>query len=64
MQTFVVRLFVPAAGDPVPFCGFVTPVGAHGTTAFHDADGLLAALREARLPSEVPAAATDRKEKA
>ena len=64
MQTFVVRLFVSAASDPVPFCGFVDRVGACERIAFHDAEELVAALQRVDRPSDDSAAATDRREHA
>lgn len=53
MQTFVVRLFLPAEPEPVPLCGLVERVGSRDVEVFESADGLIRLL-EAGLRQREP----------
>lgn len=53
METFVVRVFVAAVGDPMPLCGVVEHVGSGSRDPFEGADALIWLLESALRP--VPA---------
>ena len=46
METFVVRVFVPADQDGVPFCGLVEHIGDQRAQRFAGAIELLERIRE------------------
>lgn len=52
METFVVRIFVPATPEPHPLCGLVERVATSETTRFEHGDQLLALL-DGALPARV-----------
>jgi hypothetical protein len=64
METFVVRVFVPATPEALPLCGLVERVGVSGPTPFRGVEELITALRGATALADRQARTTDIKEEA